>query len=227
MYFSMYNSAGQPNGQNPEGQYPAGMNGFAAYPADTPDGEFQQATEFTLYRFAGQNVSGPITDYYVKLLDIFDGYGQHLYTCYEFNPATAACDPSGEVVEYYQSTTYNGSAAPMQSEFGRTVNLYLNDAMAGGYSMLNGQQLQTATFAGAALFETSYSASLGLDTVKPNQAAVAVPAALAQLFADNGVDLSAAATLQLVHLNVPSSEGLEQVAGYSFWVIEDPTSGEA
>jgi RHS repeat-associated protein len=227
MYFSLYTSEGQPVNVNPSGQYPMGMDAFVTYPASTPDGTFQNAQEFTLYRFAGGNISGPITDYYVQLLDVFDGYEQHLYTCYEFNPATAACTSSGEVVEYYQSTTYNGCATPEKSEFGRTVNLYLNEAMADGYSMLNGQSLQTATFAGAALFQTTYSHTLGLDEAKPNQSPIAIPAALITLFGDHGVTLSSSSTLQLIHLTIPTIEGIEQLEGYNFWVIEDPESGDS
>jgi RHS repeat-associated protein len=227
MYFSMYTSEGQPANVNPSGQYPTGLDAFVTYPASTLDGAFQNAQQFTLYRFAGNNISGSITDYYVQLLDVFDGYQQHLSTCYEFNPATATCTSSGEVVEYYQSTTYNGCATPEKSAFGRTVTLYLNEAMAGGYSMLNGQSLQTATFAGAALFQTSYSSTSGLDEAKPNQPPITIPAALITLFSENGVTLSPASTLQLVHLTIPAIEGIEQLEGYNFWVIEDPESKDS
>lgn len=222
MYFSLYDSQGQPVNVNPSGQYPTGLDAFVTYPADTPDGDFQNAQQFTLYRFAGNNISGAITDYYVQLLDMFDGYAQHLYTCYEFNPATATCTSSGEVVEYYQSTAYNACATPEKSAFGRTVNLYLNEAMAGGYSMLNGQSLQTLDFAGAALFQTDYSAASELNEAKPNQAPITVPAGMVTLFSDNGVTLSSSSTLQLVHMAIPVIEGLEQLEGYNFWVIEDP-----
>ncbi|HBB93878.1 MAG TPA: hypothetical protein DC054_00670, partial [Blastocatellia bacterium] len=204
---------------SPSGQIPAGENAFATFPARY--GQFHDSPFFILRRYAGFQLKGPVIDYPVQSLAItVFGGDEIITTCYEYDGTSAACDPSGETVKYYQSATYDGCDDPSSSAFGRTVNLYYN-GISEGYSMLDGQPIQTVMFEGAALFATKWQDDLGLDPAQsPNQGPVAVSTALATLFAQNGVQLSPSATIE--YLKIGST-----TKGYCYWQIEDPDNKAA
>ncbi|HEX8737776.1 MAG TPA: hypothetical protein VF721_20760, partial [Pyrinomonadaceae bacterium] len=210
-FFTILGSSGA--NRSPAGQFPAGENTLATFPAEY--GQFQSSPFYILHRYAGFQLKGEISDYPVQSLTItVFGEDETLTTCYEYNGASAACDPSGEIVKYYQSTVYDGCGNPASSAFGRTVNLYYN-GIAEGYSMLDGQPIQTIMFEGAALFSTAWQDDLGLDPAQPpNQPPAPVPPALANLFAQNGVQLSSSATIQYLKIG-------EKIEGYYYWQIED------
>lgn len=210
-YFTTVDQGGQPNGLPPEGQYPAGPSAFAVYPASEPT--FQHASSYTLVRSAADDIQGAITDYPVIALDVYAGLDQVQSTAYAYQRATATCDSTGQVVKYYQSTTYPGCASPSASAAGRTVTRYANGySNVDAYAMLDGLQTQTASFSGAWAFAAQYSDDLGLDTsATPNGAAATVSAALVSLFANSSISLSARATIQYLQV-----EG-----GYLYWSVVD------
>jgi len=216
-YFTITGSTNK--NSSPSGQSPAGENALTTFPARY--GQFQDSPFFILRRYAGFQLKGAVTDYPVKSLDItVFGNDETVTTCYEYNGTSAACDPSGEIVKYYQSATYDGCDDPSASAFGRTVNLYYN-GITEGYSMLDGQPIQTIMFEGAALFATKWQDDLGLDPAQPpNQGPAPVPAALASLFEQNGVQLSASATIEYLKIGTKSE-------GYCYWQIEDPENKAA
>jgi RHS repeat-associated protein len=210
-FFTLTSSSGQ--NSSPAGQFPAGESALATFPARY--GQFQDSPFFILHRYAGFQLKGEISDYPVESLKItIFGEDETISTCYEYNAASAACDASGEIVKYYQSTSYNGCDDPSLSAFGRTVNIYYN-GITEGYSMLDGQSIQTIMFEGAALFSTRWQEDLGLDPAQPpaqDPTPVALP--LATLFEQNGTPLSPSATIQYLKIG-------KKTEGYCYWQIED------
>ncbi|HEX7907986.1 MAG TPA: hypothetical protein VF534_07830, partial [Paraburkholderia sp.] len=130
------------------GTYPGGAGMFVAYPG--ADGDFDSATQIILHSYAGHAVEGRLEHYAVTGLSIDNGLGQTSATCFAPDPKTAACDPTGEVFKYYESTVYPGTGNPAQPVFGRTVNRYLNGLKvrdgADFYNMLDGQLHQADTY---------------------------------------------------------------------------------
>ena len=212
-YFTVAGSSG-PDAGIP-GQYPAGSGAIALFPAEFAD--FQSAQRFSLYRYAGNSLTGAIQGFPVRSLsiDVFGESGSEtLGTAYRFRAADAGCDPSGQVVKYYQSAVYDGCTDVSASAFGRTVTLYQNGATEPGPSMLDGQPLQTIYFAGEALFLAAWSRDLGLDpTATPNGDPQPVSSALVSLFAANGQTLASGAT--------QSYRQIGDDQGYRYWFVED------
>src|SRR5262249_56349515 len=106
------------------GQYPGGPAAFFSYPDNVNN--FSAASEYTLYRFAGDAVQGNLIHYAVAGLAIEDGYHDPWNTSYFQDPARAACDPTGLVVKYYRAIARPGSDDPAKSPFGSITNIYLN-----------------------------------------------------------------------------------------------------
>lgn len=69
---------------------------------------------------------GPIEHNPVETLSIDNGYGETQPISYFFDPASAACDVTGKVVQYYTSTEFPGSATVNQAPYGSRVTYYLN-----------------------------------------------------------------------------------------------------
>ncbi|MCW2933119.1 MAG: Rhs family protein [Actinomycetia bacterium] len=199
---------------DPGGRLPAGPFSLVAYAAN--EGGFSEATSYRLYWYAGQAMSGPITAYPVTSLVVTDGFGATYSTAYEFDAATAACDPTGQIVKYYRSAVYDGTLDPATSAFGRTVYSYLNGTLPGASDLcLDGLLLQAAGFAGAFEFATAFSTALGLDPDAPPGPPQPVPGALAQAFAAAGITLDSAATVQCLQID----------GGYRYWSVAGPAPG--
>ncbi|MFB9203428.1 RHS repeat domain-containing protein [Nonomuraea spiralis] len=198
-----------------DGQWPAGPFSLVAYAAT--EGGFSQAASYRVYRYAGQAMSGPVTAYPVSTLVIGDGFGATYTTAYEFDAATAACDPTGQVVKYYRSAVYDGAADARTSAFGRTVYSYLNGTLPGASDLcFDGLLRQTAAFAGAFTFATAMSSTLGLDPDAAPGPPQPVPDGLAQAFAGAGSTLGSGATLQYLQID----------GAYRYWAVADPASGQ-
>ena len=140
------------------GTYPGGSGMFVTYPS--ADNDFDNATRIILHSYAGNAVEGKLQHYAVTGLSIDNGLGQISATSYVPDPKTAACDPTGEVFKYYESTSYPGTGDPSQPVFGWTVNRYLNGLKvhdgADFYNMLDGQLHQVETYdAGGTLLAQS------------------------------------------------------------------------
>jgi RHS repeat-associated protein len=128
------------------GTNPGGPAVFAAFPG-TVD-RFTRTPSFTLYRYAGDQVSGAIVHYAVTSFVASNGFDGEVVTAIVPDLATAASDASGTVIKYYQTTVYPGSAlgsggAPPESPaFGSIVTNYLNglEVTTGAdyYDMLDG-----------------------------------------------------------------------------------------
>jgi len=112
--------AGDHSGQ---GKYPGGPGAFFTYP-DTV-GTLDAARTVHLHRYAGDAIQGPISDRPVSSITIDDGLSECFSSSYVQDTATAACDPSGQVVKYFKSTVYPGgeAAAPVN---GSVISCYLN-----------------------------------------------------------------------------------------------------
>lgn len=136
----------QENDQGNSGLYPGGPSSFYTYPDSANN--LDSATTVYLHRYAGDAVSGPISDWPVASITIDDGLAEAFTTAYVQNTATAACDASGEVVKYYESVVYPGgnAASPVN---GWVTSNYLNGAdtdLADYYDMLDGLLEQVATY---------------------------------------------------------------------------------
>lgn len=125
------------------GKAPSGPNIIVTYPGDTPNGDLDKAASLRLYRYAGDAIEGALVHYPVSRLTVTNGFGENSPSTYTFYPASATCDPSGKVVKYYKSALYPGSNKAEGSQFGSTVNYYIN-----GYNdnteityYLNGQEV--------------------------------------------------------------------------------------
>ncbi|MDQ3740260.1 MAG: hypothetical protein M3389_04870, partial [Actinomycetota bacterium] len=184
---------------------------LVTYPATAQT--FSGAQRFTLYRYVGQALSGPIAAYPVESLTVTDGFGVAYRTAYEFDKATALSDPTGTVIKFYRSASYDGTAGAADSAFGRAVFSYYNGtSSASAYSALDGRLQQQVHFAGAARFQRQWSDALGLGGLTPNGAPQAVAAALSDAFAAGGAPLGAGATVQMVEV-----DGV-----YVYWRVDDP-----
>lgn len=146
------------SGSGTASQGPQSFVGYAAAAAD-----FDLADTIYLHRYAGYAVDGLVSDFPVVQLQLFDGFGggQPVTTVsYQPDTSTAACDASGENVQYFQNTLVPGSDDPSQTPFGKKVVSFLNGlgdtSGDNAYDMLNGMQLQSQTFAadGSTLLES-------------------------------------------------------------------------
>lgn len=136
--------ASQPGGP---GTNPSGPSAFISYPylANGAAPNFTSATEFYLHRYAGDSVDGNVVHYAVTSFEVADGFGGLAQSAINPDAAMAACDSSGQVIKYYQTTVAPGSASVDEPQFGTVVATYLNGvsgpvATSGGdyYSMLDG-----------------------------------------------------------------------------------------
>ncbi|WP_168790570.1 RHS repeat domain-containing protein [Paraburkholderia aromaticivorans] len=137
-----------------QGTYPGGSSAFFTYTRNASN--LDGATQVFLHRYAGSAVLGPIKDWPVASITIDDGLSESSTTRYVQNTATAACDASGEVIKYFESTVYPGGSkeAPVN---GSVSSYYLNgnqiDASDDYYNMLDGllHSVVTRDAAGATL----------------------------------------------------------------------------
>ncbi len=113
-------------GNSNPGTSPYGPGSFVTYPGNTANGLFQNAEQLTLYRYAGHAIQGKINHFPVTQLNVTDGFGVAYATAYNFDPSSAACDPSGTVVKYYKSSVFPGASTPDPKAFGSIVNHYIN-----------------------------------------------------------------------------------------------------
>jgi large repetitive protein len=127
------------------GKSPQGPNLFVTYPIT--DGTFDTASSITLHHYAGSALTGPLIHYPVAQLAVNDQFQDISLTTYVPDPAQAACDATGMVIKYYQTTVYPGSDA--SAVYGKKVNTYVNglNVHGGNYlDMLDGLLLETATY---------------------------------------------------------------------------------
>jgi large repetitive protein len=149
--------AADPSGIGP-GRYPGGPGGFFTYPQAA--GSFDAAKQYSIYRYTGDAITGPLVHYAVVGLALDDGFQSPYHTSYRPDPASAACDPTGLVVKYYKSTVFPGSDAG-RPQFGSVVNTYLNGLEVvtddNFYDMLDGLLLtvQTLDSGGVELVRTT------------------------------------------------------------------------
>ncbi len=137
------------------GLEPSGPGSLVTYPAG--DNSFSEAQRIFLYRYAAESLTEPVVHHAVTRLALDDGFGQLHQTFYDYAADSAACDPSGEVVKYYRSTSYPGATDAADSREGHIVNLYVNGlspqpeqvasdaSKVDGYDMLDGY-LQSRQF---------------------------------------------------------------------------------
>ena len=192
----------------PLGSVPVGPSAFLTYPANSAG--FGATQEFTLYRYAGQALSGAITCYPVQSLSISDGFSVQYETAYEFNGPTANCDPTGTYVKYYLSSSYLGTGVPMQSALGRTIFSYQNGYVStASYSMLDGLLNQTVVFEGAMLFTSAWNPAYDLPAAGTGPQPISP--ALQSEFSTAGYQISNSATLEFTQVD----------SDYSFWELVD------
>ena len=122
-----------------QGMYPGGASAFFTYPETASD--LDDATSVSLHRYAGMAIQGPIEDWPVASIMIDDGLSETSTTSYVQDQSNAACDATGEVVKYFQSTVYPGGNAENPVN-GSVVSCYLNGntliAPDDYYNMLDG-----------------------------------------------------------------------------------------
>jgi len=122
-----------------QGKTPGGPSAFFTYP-DTAN-NLDSATRIYLHRYARDAIQGPISDWPVSAITIDDGLSESFTTHYVQRTSDAACDASGEVVKYFQSTVYPGGSADDPVN-GSVVSCYLNgNVITTGndyYNMLDG-----------------------------------------------------------------------------------------
>lgn len=135
-------------GDTGAGTRPGGTDMFVAYPG--ADGDFDNASQIILHAYAGDAVEGNLIHYAVTGLAVDNGLGQTSAHAFVPDAHSAACDPTGQVFKYYESTVYPGTGDPSQPVFGWTVNHYLNGLKvvdgADFYDMLDGQLHRQETY---------------------------------------------------------------------------------
>jgi RHS repeat-associated protein len=145
------------------GQTAGGPSAFITYPDSAAS--FSDADSFALYRYAGDAFQGPIEHFAVAQLTLTDGFGGPPWsTVYVQDVATAACNPSGDVVKYYKTTAYPGTDDIGDAAYGRVEATYLNGLQLGdavttqSWSMMDGLQQSLSAYdaGGAPLARTSY-----------------------------------------------------------------------
>jgi len=142
------------------GRLPTGTNAFFTFlPMNK---ELAYATSITLHRDVDDTIDSAILDYPIRQITISDGYDS-FPTLYDFDSASATCDPAGNIVKYYKSTVYSGATDAAAPPAGRTEQYYLNSLapdqapisepriarMLGtdtAYSMLDGMLYKTVAF---------------------------------------------------------------------------------
>ena len=127
-----------------------GPSVFVGYPSSAAS--LDAAGEVSLHRWAGNAVRGPIRHYTVTLAEIGEGLGAPVPTAFDPDTTTAGCDPSGNIVKFFQTTVYPGARDAGASTQGKVTTYFYNvlhAAEAGHevYDMLDGMQIATETYA--------------------------------------------------------------------------------
>lgn len=118
-----------------QGKYPGGPGAFFTYP-DTAT-TLDAAPTIYLHHYAGDAIQGPISDRPVASITIDDGLSECFRSSYVQDTATAACDPTGQVVKYFKSTVYPGGDAAAPGN-GSVISCYLNgNAITGAGNFYN------------------------------------------------------------------------------------------
>ena len=128
------------------GVSPQGPWVFVTY---TSGADFETATEIALNQFAGDAVAGPVSHFPVTSVCIDDACQEPATTTYVPDSTQAACDPTGLIIKYYQTTVYPGTADPGAAPYGWTQSTYLNGLTYAGadyFDMLDGLLTSTQTF---------------------------------------------------------------------------------
>jgi hypothetical protein len=125
------------------GTSPQGPNLFVTYPIT--DATFDTASSITLHYYAGAALAGPLVHYPIAQLAVNDQYQDISVTTYVPDPTQAACDATGMVIKYYQTTVYPGSDASAAA-YGKKVNTYVNGLNGNYLDMLDGLLLETAIY---------------------------------------------------------------------------------
>ncbi|MGH3873103.1 MAG: RHS repeat-associated core domain-containing protein [Pseudonocardiaceae bacterium] len=130
------------------GVSPAGPGVFVSYPRAASG--FNAADSVFLNHCTDRSVTEPITHYAVSSVTMDNGFREITTTTFVPDPEKAACDASGRVAKYYQTTTYPGSPDPGKPVYGQIVHTYLNglEDLTGNncYDMLDGMLWETRTY---------------------------------------------------------------------------------
>ncbi|MEM6679561.1 MAG: hypothetical protein AAF675_16985, partial [Pseudomonadota bacterium] len=130
------------------GQTASGPSQFATF--DATVGSFETTPTLYLNRYAGQDVSGPIRHHTVTAATMTDGFGAVSQTLFRPDTETAACDPTGKVVKFYETTVYPDTEDTKDPRNGWTRTTYVNGLKdvtgADFWNMLDGLKLSTAVY---------------------------------------------------------------------------------
>ncbi|PRQ09707.1 RHS repeat-associated core domain-containing protein [Enhygromyxa salina] len=129
---------------------PQGPSTFVTFPA--ADSRFDVAQTVLLHRYAGEAIEGPITHYTVTFAELDDGLSGPVPTAFEPELDTAGCDPSGDIVKFYQTTVYPGARSSGEATQGKVVSRYHNGIVRAqpgvdDFDMLDGMLISTTTYA--------------------------------------------------------------------------------
>jgi large repetitive protein len=147
-YFSLVDKDGR-FVSDVDGRVPGGAGTFVTYlPLDK---DFDEATSIRLFRYVGDSIQKPIASFPATTVTIDDGF-QTNATNYDFDVNSSACDYSGAVAKYYQTTVSKGDG----KSNGYSVYMFFNS--------LNGrspdENLTTSSFLDGTLqLKTVYDAS--------------------------------------------------------------------
>ncbi|MFF2922609.1 RHS repeat-associated core domain-containing protein [Streptomyces celluloflavus] len=105
-----------------EGQLSPGPNAFGTY--EPSDAAFDDASSVTLHRCIRDSAIAPLTHHPVGSVTIDDGYDTRTHH-YAFDIDSAACDPTGNVVKYYR-TSSSAVDGPGKGPYGWTEYRFIN-----------------------------------------------------------------------------------------------------
>ncbi|MEO1532115.1 MAG: hypothetical protein AAFU72_08100, partial [Pseudomonadota bacterium] len=164
------------------GQAAAGPSQFATF--DAAVGSFETTPTLYLNRYAGQDVSGPIRHHTVTAATMTDGFGGVSQTLFRPDTDTAACDPTGKVVKFYETNVYPDTEDTKDPRNGWTRTTYLNGLKdvtgADFWNMLDGLKLSTAVYDARGAEKSSSTTvwrvvdEVGSDPTDPDGAPVAL-----------------------------------------------------
>jgi hypothetical protein len=114
---------------------------------------YKNSTGIALNRIVTDGVVGYQLDYPVTRITTHDGVQPH-YTSFDYHAATATIDPSGNVAQYHEVTTIEGSQQATSRPNGYTKTLFFNGSpvseagigSAGATFQLMGTPYETRTF---------------------------------------------------------------------------------
>lgn len=107
------------------GRYPAGPDAFFTYPLRTA---LNDTPSITLYRCVGGSLRDPIRAFVVDAVTADDGFDVR-HTAYAYDTASAASEPDGRVVRFYDVSVAPGTLEPTETPFGRARMVYANGAV--------------------------------------------------------------------------------------------------